>query len=63
MEEVIRIHEMKVCYSNVHNMTSKGCIGNLHCKYFREGEGKNNILVILGENILLAHIEMLVLIR
>lgn len=54
---------MKVYYSNVHNVTSEGCIGNLHCKYFQEGEGKNNILLILGENILLAHIEMLVLIR
>lgn len=63
MEEVIRIHAMKVYYSNVHNVTNKGCIGNLHCEYFQEGKGKNNILLILGENILLAHTEMLLLIR
>lgn len=50
MEKGICIHAMQVYYSNVHKVTTKGCTGNLHCKYFQEGKGKTHYLTHTWRN-------------
>lgn len=53
VEEVICICAMEDYYINMHKVASQSYTGNLYCKYFQGGRGKNVIFPISGEIILL----------